>query len=268
MYTLENLVRDIALPEEVAARVLALDRTLSLPLEKLRREETWEEGMAETEAALAPDPDGFKMLTCQLNCGLACRKDYENLGFSREVYIDTMKCFSRFVNEHMVSFGRYGFDRGFWTVRQISAKLFRIGVLEYEVVVDENGRKAISIHIPSDAKLEKDLLRQSWLEAKRLLPPAFPEFADAPWGCGSWLLAPVLQEMLPEDSRILIFRSGYKILSTYPDPGFKEWVYKRMDIPDEDLPEDTSLQRKLKAYLLAGNAFHSGMGMLIEDPYV
>ena len=267
MYTLENLCRDIALPEEVIQQVLALDAFLSLPLEKLRREETWEAGMAETEAALAPDPDGFKMLTCHLRCALECLPAYEKMGFSREVYIATMKCFSRFVREHMVSFGRYGFDRAFWTVRQISAKLFRMGELEYEAVVEE-GQKAISIHIPSDAKLEKELLRQSYLEARRLLPAAFPDFSDAPWGCGSWLLAPVLKEMLPENSRILTFQRGFQVLKTYPDPEFKEWVYKRVDIPDEDLPENTSLQRKLKAYLLAGNTFHSGMGMLIEDPYV
>jgi hypothetical protein len=66
----------------------------------------------------------------------------------------------------------------------------------------------------------------------------------------------------------LIFQSGFKVLKTYPDPEFKEWVYKRVDIPDEDLPETTSLQRKLKAYLLAGNTFHSGEGMLIADPFV
>lgn len=268
MYTLENLCRDIALPDEVIQQILALDKTISVPTYKLRREESWEEGLKELEDALAPDPDGFKMLTCQLNGALDCREDFNRLGFSQEIYVDTMKCFSRFVGEHMVSFGRYGFDRGFWTVRQISAKLFRIGVLEYEVVVDEEGQKAISIHIPSDAKLEKELLRQSYLDAKKLLPPAFPEFADAPWGCGSWLLAPILREMLPENSRILTFQSGFRILKTYPDPEFKEWVYKRVDIPDAELPEDTSLQRKLKAYLLAGNSFHSGMGMLIDEPYV
>ena len=267
MYTLENLCRDIALPEEVTARVLDLDKVITAPCHKLRQEETWESGLQELEAALAPDPDGFGMLTCQLRCALECREDLQKLGFPQEVYIDTMKCFSRFVGEHMVSFGRYGFDRGFWTVRQVSAKLVRIGVLEYEVVI-EDGQKAISIHIPSDACLEKELLRQSYLEAKKLLIPAYPEFADAPWGCGSWLLAPVLKEMLPENSRILIFQSGFTVLKTYPDPEFKEWVYKRVDIPDADLPENTSLQRKLKAYLLAGNAFHSGMGMLIEDPYV
>lgn len=268
MYTLENLCRDICLPAEVTARVLTLDKTVSLPLEKLRREESWDEGLLEAEAALAPDTDGFGMLTCMLRCALDCRKDYESMGFPEQVYIDTMKCFSRFVGEHMVSFGRFGFDRGFWTVRQVSAKLFRIGELEYEVVVDEDGQKAVSIHIPSDAKLENTLLRQSYLEAKKLLIPAFPEFSDAPWGCGSWLLAPVLRELLPEHSRILTFQRSFRIVKTHPSTDFMEWVYKREDIPIEELPEDTSLQRRLKAYLLADYEFHSGMGILIDEPFV
>lgn len=267
MYTLETLCREIELPEEVTTRVLSLNQTISFPLAKLRREESWEKGLEEVQTALGDDPDGFGMLACMLRCALDCWQDYNRLGISREIYVDTMKCFSRFVGEHMASFGHYGFDRGFWTVRQVSAKLFRIGELEYELTVEE-GQKLVSIHIPSDARLEKPLLRVSYEQAKALLAPAFPDFSDAIWGCGSWLLSPILKDVLPVGSRILTFQRGFRILKTYPDPEFKEWVYKRTDIPDADLPENTTLQRKLKAYLLAGNTFHSAMGILVDEPFV
>lgn len=41
-----------------------------------------------------------------------------------------------------------------------------------------------------------------------------------------------------------------------------EWVFKRRDIPLEDLPEETSLQKNMKAHLLSGGWVGEGMGCL------
>ena len=267
MYTLATLCNDICLPEEVTALVLELEKTIQVPTEKLYHKETWEEGLTELRTALDPDPDGFKILACMLRCAAERREEYLAQGFSHEIYVETMKAFSRFVGEHMESFGRYGFDRWFWTVRQLSLVLFRIGELEYEFK-EKNGQDVISLHIPSDAKLEMPLLRKSYEEAKALLVPFFPGAENSVWCCGSWLLGPALQELLPADSRILGFQRNFQVTRTYPDPQFKQWVYKRIDIPNEDLPENTSLQRKMKAWLLAGNEYLSGEGPLVEDPFL
>lgn len=267
MYSLENLCRDICLPEEVIQTVLTLSETVTCPTDKLCRKEDWDAGLEEVRAALGEDPDGFGILTCMLKCAVARRENFLELGCSHQVYVDTMKCFSRFVGEHMASFGRYGFDRGFWTVRQLSCLIFRFGQLEYELAV-EQGLKVVKLHIPSDARLEKDLLRQSYEQARDFLIPRFPDHANGLWICGSWLLSPILTEILPDTSRIRLFQSGFQILKAYPDPQFRQWAYKRMDIADEDLPENTSLQRKLKAYLLAGNTFQSGLGVLKREPFL
>lgn len=209
---------------------------------------------------------GFQVLTDHLLRACDCWEEYQRLGISEEIYIATMACFSRFVGEHMVSFGCYGFDRDFWTTRQISAKLFRIGQLEYELL-EEQGERKISLHIPSDCKLHTALLRQSYLQAKALISKTFPDFADVPYVCGSWLLSPNLKDFLPESSNILKFQQSFTLTDVYAEPDFKEWVFKRTDIPDSDLPEDTSLQRKVKAFLLSGGIFLSGEGILISDPF-
>lgn len=267
MYTLSALCRAIQLPAEATNAVLSLESEVRVPsLHKLRTEGLWKEGLAEVKTQLGDDPRGFKMLTCQLLCAVQCREDYVKMGFSDQIYIDTFRCFTRFVGEHLASFGYYGFDRGFWTVRQVSGKLFRIGVLEYELLT-EKGQKVVSLHIPSDARLDTALLRQSYEAARALIGRAFPDHADVPYVCGSWLLSPDLKELLPPTSRILKFQQSFEIRNTFADEEFKEWVYGRMDIPNADLPEDTSLQRKLKAFLLAGNVFHSGEGPLITDPF-
>lgn len=271
MYTLAALCRDIQLPSEVTETVLRLEQTLDLPelapaMGKLRRPGFWQDGLAELKALLGDDPRGFKMLTCQLLCAVSCRDAQRALGFSEKIYADTFACFTRFVGEHLESFGCYGFDRGFWTVRQVSNRLFRIGVLEYELLT-ENGKNVVSLHIPSDADMSLPLLRSSYLEAKALIDEAFPDFRDVPYVCGSWLLSPDLKALLPDSSRILQFQRSFVITGTFADEEFKEWVYKRTDIPNEALPEDTTLQRSLKAFLLAGNTFRSGEGHLIPDPF-
>jgi len=265
---LATLCRRIRMPEEVTAILISMEKQIAFPcLDPLRIPGQWEDGLQEVKAALREDPDGFKMLLCMLRCAVSCWEDYAQLGISEEIYFDTMACFSRFVGEHKTSFGRYGFDRDFWTVRQVSAVLFRIGELEYELL-EEKGQKVVSLHIPSDCRLELPRLRKSWEEAKNLISEKFPDFADVPYVCTSWLLSPDLPKMLPENSRILAFQQAFTLKETYPDPEFKEWVYKRTDIADTDLPEDTTLQRRLKAFLLAGNTFHSGFGILHRDPFV
>ena len=49
---------------------------------------------------------------------------------------------------------------------------------------------------------------------------------------------------------------------------FLEWVTKRPVGPFEELPEETTLQRKLKAYLLSGKTYYYGMGVLKLDPFL
>lgn len=267
MYTLENLCHEIGLVPEVTEKVLALNETLNVSTGKLCRKETWEEGLEEVSAALGEDKDGFGMLTCQLRCALEVREEYEKLGLSHEIYVATMSCYSRFVGEHLVSYGRYGFDRGFWTVRQLSRKVFRIGQLEYEIRRD-NGQNRINLHIPSNAKLERPLLRESWEQAKDLIGRTFPEYRDVPYVCSSWLLSPDLKELLPENSRILAFQGNFRVEKAFPDEAFREWAFKRREITNDELPENTSLQRKLKAFVLAGNVFHSGEGTLMEEPFL
>lgn len=267
---MEQFCREIGLPEEAIGRVLEIHERADFhpDTRKLCCPESWEEGLSELKQAFGEDPLGYKMLCAQLRCAMDAWETYEKLGFSRKIYADTMAAFSRFVKEHMESFGTYGFDRDFWTVRQISCTLFRIGQLEYELV-HRDGKPVLSMHIPSDADLSLPGLRASYLQARELLNPVFPEWADAPIYCESWLLSQNLPQLLPESSRILGFQRSYRITPvSRTDSNVLMWVYKNRDIPLAELPEQTSLQRSLKAFLLSGGVFRDGQGYLIEDPFL
>ncbi len=89
------------------------------------------------------------------------------------------------------------------------------------------------------------------------------DFSAAPYICESWLLSPALKILLPRTSKIIKFQEMFEICSVNEkDMSFMEWVYKRRDIPLETLPENTSLQRNMKRFLLSGGQIGEASGKL------
>jgi len=234
---------------------------------------------------LAPDDRNVKMLTYMLHCALVAHDEYEQLGITDDIFVATMRCFTRFIGECFVKTGVYAFDRAWWTGRQVLMKLFRIGELEYEMT-SWNEEPVISIHIPSDSDVSRDRCVESIRRAKDFFARYYPEYSGCKYICDSWLLSPELKKLLPETSRIIGFQDMFDIVELKPDSeSFIEWVYK-MDsfefVQQEDesgktklvyqkkkidfdrLPENTSLQRNIKAHIKAGGKIGDAFGILKE----
>lgn len=210
------------------------------------------------------DYRGLGMLTLMIALLEDTAAAYRKMGIPERIFIDTMKCFARFVGEHKAAYGAYGFDRGFWTPRQLACLLFRIGELEYELLPDHR----IGMHIPSDTVLTQEMCEASLAEAQKFMKRFFPEWQDDSYVCHSWLLAPALKELLHPESHILCFQKAFRILSVdEEDLSCLEWVYGREDIPYEALPENTSLQRNIKRHLLADGKIGSAMGVLCNPSF-
>lgn len=275
MNQIKDLCEMIGLPKEMTEKVLEFEAVCDFaPLEasmaKLFSSKTWNEGKTELKSLLGDDQKGVKILTCMLRCGLKTFAMYQEKGIAEEIFIATFKTFARFVNEHKVSYGTYGFDRDFWTVRQIAGDIFRIGELEYELFC-HSGKRGIGLHIPSDASLEREKLQESYQEAKEFLKRYFPEYEDVPILCESWMLSPVLEKLLSENSKILKFQKEFAVETVdYDNNSFLEWVFKKRDYDASEfqmLPETTSLQRNMKKYILAGGRVGEGEGYLIEPAF-
>lgn len=262
---IQKLCKIIDLNPEVTKQVLYYYENidfinLSPFFAELSSRQTWDEGNNNIKNNLGDDPDGFKMLTCMLVNALHTHAVYIEKGIPEDIFIATMKFFTRFINEHMAIYGTYRFLWAWWVVRQLSCNEFRIGELEYETV-DNNGCKSISIHIPSDAIMNTSNLCKSYHDARYFFEKYYPEYKDADMYCDSWLLSPALEKLLQEPSNILNFQKAFTIERVDPETNhFMYWVYKREDIPLEDLPEDTSLQRRMKEYLLQGGKVGSAYG--------
>lgn len=267
MDDLKALYEEIGMPDEAAEALNRTETSISQEateklIDGLCGRQTFTVAAAKLKEVFRDDENGFKKLKLMLTAALKSRRLYESAGIGGDVFLDTMKCFSRFVREHREAYGRYGFDRDFWVGRQLSLCLFRLGVLEYETVV-QDGEKAISVHIPSDADLSDEKLSASFELAKKFFRAHFPEYAEGKTFCYSWLLSPALEKLLPETSKILGFQRRFDVLYVNEDEdGYKQWVFKTIDLPPERFPENTTLQRNMKAYVLAGGKIGEAFGIL------
>ena len=250
----EQLMRKLGIPEDFALR--AGDTALA---------EIFGEAPADP-----PEADGAGDLIGQLMQAVQNRKNGPWKGIPEEVWLATMGCYPRFVAEYRRRYGKDGFGTAEWAVRQRDARLFRLGDLEYEMRVTE-GEKQIALHIPFDARLEPEPLNASLAKARAFFREYYPEYADAPMVCHSWLLAPSLKEMLPETSRIRRFQDAFELTGRDDeDDAALDWVFwipeeKRKDLDPETLPEGTSLQRAMKKRLMAGQKIGTASGRLARE---
>lgn len=273
---LQTLLERINMPRRTADEILALSLdydAMEASVRKLYQPATWTEGLNELKAALAPDERGVKMLTLMLHYADLAWADYAKRGISEQIYVDTMKIFSRFVREHKASYGYEGFDREFWTTRHLCLRLFRIGSLEYERW-EKDGQPRLSVHIPSDADMTLPSLRASFEQMRDFMCRYFPEYADTERECDSWMLSPCLKELLPPSSHVLGFQRSFTLTDYDPDaPDYLEWVFKLRPAQQErtrleDLPENTSLQRSMKRYVLGGGKVGVVVGTLADEPFL
>ena len=203
-------------------------------------------------------------------------------GVSKQVLYDTFCCLHRMVGEYEKEFGITGFDRGFWVWRQAAGILVRLGTLEFEYLsaLGENaaahtgltaGQPVLSVHIPSASDMSREALDASYRMARdfyREHPCMCLNNGIYPQGiiCHSWLLSPTLRTLLRETSGIRRFAEDFRLTQSEDESkGCFHFLFMvKDDTPVAELPEHTSLQRSVKAHLLAGGGIGSGFGVLIR----
>jgi len=221
-----------------------------------------------------PVDEGFRILTIFLIAILRTRELYSEMKIESEIFTATMGVFKRILGENLIAFGHLCFDRLDWCRRHITMKIFRLGTLEFEMQINEDGEHAgfpgeknvpvLSVHIPNNAVLSRYELDRSYKMAREFFPRYFPDFKIRSIFCSTWLLAPVLSELLPPGSRILEFQSDFTITETRDNDSCMYYVYNTRKKFENynDLPEDTSLRRSIKKHLLEGGRIGSASGYI------
>lgn len=269
--TLEKLYQLLNLPEWVLneLRKYQAERKEEIP-ENIRKmlfcRDTWGDGVKELQNHLGEDPYSMKILWEQLNfvCSYSYN-EYMKRGISEEVFADTFGFVTRFVSSTKDTEGKYRYNLAWWFQRQVTLQEFRIGALEYEFVQTGDNRE-IEIHIPSDADMRLVSLYQSVAEFIKFQETYMPDWCGAEITTETWMIMPELSDFLPEDSKILKFKSLFDIDSVdYDQTWYMEWIFPGHTVIDDNLPEKTMLHRNLKKYLMEGNKFGIAKGHLVME---
>ncbi|MBE6655467.1 MAG: hypothetical protein E7609_01180 [Ruminococcaceae bacterium] len=217
--------------------------------------------------ALGEDEHQRRALALELKTALLTYENYRKMGIPDDVFIHTMKVFKRYTRMYKEKHGVWGFDRAYLVPRHLSMRLFRLGTLEYEYK-EIIGEDAIVIHIPPDASLDSDTLDESFRAVKEFTRTFYPDYQQRRIIAHTWLTSPMLEELLPEGSKILIFKRKFDIIAHKQGEGYiSSFVFDRLGFnPDTDdidsLPENTSLQRNIKALYKRGGRVGYGVGVL------
>ena len=200
--------------------------------------------------------------------GAEAYEEYEKRGIGEVVFQDTFYDLTLWCENCFREYGEYGINEYDWFFRHLGLTMFRLGRLEFEEMASpwkitiggrcvEKGETVISVHIPQGEKLTQKSVKSS-LKLGRMF-----------WGeelayvCHSWLLYPGVKEVLQEDSNILRFQKEFWLVETDFQEREAEWrIFGKIEEYPENYPEETSLQRNAKKYLLSGKKLGNGLGIL------
>lgn len=243
---------------------------------RLTEPETARDAAQRISERFVQDPGGAAKLTLFLGAACLAREKWAQIGVADEIFWDTAACLARFVQEMRQRTGQPLFDREQWAWRQMCGRLFRLGTLEFEYVIVEEGacrpwgvqpgQAVLSVHIPGDRPLTEQSLRESYRQAAAFWEKYEAAFCPAGrpvlWCCDSWLLSPMLAQCLPASSAIRTFARAYELYDVDPaDESFYFWLFGGKKEPEE-LEQRTSLQRAVAEKLRRGEPIGSARGFL------
>ena len=267
--SLMNVAKDINIPEEFLNDVFkdlsfVNDEIIKLSLLLADSNEANNAFSKLNDLLCKDDPKGYKIFYCYLLAISESKKEYEKLGIDESIFFNTMKAFSRFLNESKEMYHEYRFDRSWWTYRQTSLRLFGFGEFEFEIVIEQPN--LISVHIPTGSSLDVKELFKEKKQFEKLMKKMYPNLLIEGYVMSSWLLSPQIKEILPKESKIYQFAKQFDIVNTYQENDILRWVYH---IPNEDvdyssLEEKTMIQRFIKIKLLNKEPILGGVGYLKE----
>jgi len=130
----------------------------------------------------------------------------------------------------------------------------------------KKGDSVLSVHITNKGPLTEEACQKSFERAEIIFRECFPDFKYKAFFCHSWLLDVQLKDFLSLDSNIVKFQERF---SLFPGETFGEdvfnFVFKLKFKSFQDMPEDTSLQRKIKKHYLDGKYIYEFSGVFLKE---
>ncbi len=212
-----------------------------------------------------------------LLCTIPLKETYKKNNLSDEMYYDTVSDFKAKLNECKKMHDVWG-THVTWFAPFFKLKRFAFGRLQYDIYEwdqgDYQGMKdgdlSFRMHIPSGQPLTIDSAFDSF---KKLYSHYKGQLKDGilPIILRTWFMYAPIMALLKEESNLKKFCSLFEIVSSQDIDnkyGYMNFVFNTNYESEEtlkNLPEETVLQRRLKKYLLDGNGFGIGTGIILFD---
>lgn len=215
-----------------------------------------------------PELLSFKLF---ITLAIEIKKAYEEKGIPDSIYWDSMRDFKIWSEDYKKKSNRIGITEWYWFSLITSMQIFRIGRLQYQIInlcsdlkyqdkVILSGEEILTVHIPADGPLSKEEVLRSFAYAPKFFKKIFNKDFEF-YHCESWLLSPVLTEILPPKSNILWFQTLFDIVDDFESTQAEERVFGFASNNPDDYPEKTSLQKNLKEVIKNGKKITEGIGI-------
>lgn len=149
-----------------------------------------------------------------------------------------------------------------WGTYFINNRLIEVGRLQFESINDNQ----VKIHIPTGEKLDIEKVKKS-IEDSKLLLKKYYNVKKPKYICESWLLSQEIASMLDENSNIVKFQKLFDIRQDKNGiDDILNFVFNMRECDNyNNLSEKTSLQRKIKEFLINGGKIYNGYGEINEE---
>jgi len=196
----------------------------------------------------------------------ALRRFHASRGIPEEVTWDTLTQLGESVAIHRRKYGEGGTNMPWWLTFLVRGLVYRLGRLQFSLVVAKDGTRVLGLHIPeAGGPLIPDIYYDSIRRARPFFDRHFPEHGARVVTGTSWLLDPQLEEYLSEDSHILQLRRDWTLIDSEPEDGddaILEFVFRYNGQPLDELPQRSALERAVVTHLKAGRHWYQRSGRL------
>ncbi|MBR7122130.1 MAG: hypothetical protein IKC95_01545 [Oscillospiraceae bacterium] len=177
------------------------------------------------------------------HCGMYGYEDTEG-SFKVSFEEDEQNFYGHSVADNVVSAQKQTFSKEIW-----------------ECVVRPGG-ECLNFHIPEGADISVENLALACANARKIAARSYPEHNNQVIYGVSWILDPALEKILGEKSKITgLIRSFCLCPCRDAGMGVFSFVFPRYCEDFHDLPENTSLQRKIKQLYLEGGRIYAYSGI-------
>ncbi len=187
-------------------------------------------------------------------------------GIPREVTVNSLKDVYVWFKNYKTKTGKIGIGEFDWLWHHYTGQIFRLGRLQFHII-EQNGREVINTHIPQDEPLLESECIESFDLARKFFKEIFPNQNPDRFVCSSWLLNQNLDKILSENSNIVKFMRLWTKTGEKDDNSAQaiERVFGFDFNGDvQNAPDNTSLQKNLKTYLLAGGSVNQTEGYILK----